>query len=158
MFSNDIVFYTVDILISISKMNNSVRRRGDSLDDIYIDYELQSIFERQFEIIGEAVKKIGEINNKASKDNKTIENNILLQYPDIPWNNIARMRDKVIHHYNAVDYDVLGQTFVAYLEELRETCEKYLINLGLPIENVKEINYDSNKITLKSKLINKIIK
>ncbi len=156
MFSDEIIFYSIDMLISISKMNNSVRKRGDSLDDIYNDYELQSLFERQFEIIGEAVKKIEEIKKNASKNNIEIDNYIIEQFPNIAWNNIARMRDKVIHHHNAVDYDILGQAYVVDLEGLRETCEKYLINYGLCIDDVKEITYNSDKNEIKPKLLNMI--
>ena len=49
---------------------------------------------RQLEIIGEATKNL-------SRD--TTE-----QYPQIPWKEIAGMRDKLIHVYFGVDIDKYG--------------------------------------------------
>lgn len=48
---------------------------------------LEKVFavSRAIEIIGEAVKRIPE----------TVRN----QYPDIPWRDMAGMRDKLIHNY-----------------------------------------------------------
>ncbi|MEW6558308.1 MAG: DUF86 domain-containing protein [Elusimicrobiota bacterium] len=46
---------------------------------------------RNIEIIGEAVKNIPL---SVQKDN-----------PDIPWREIARMRDKIVHHYFEIDLE-----------------------------------------------------
>jgi uncharacterized protein with HEPN domain len=48
---------------------------------------------RQLEIIGEATKRL-------SKETKE-------KYPDIPWKDIAGMRDKLIHDYFGVDIDAV---------------------------------------------------
>ncbi len=48
---------------------------------------------RQIEIIGEAVKKI------SSK--------LKEKYKTLPWNDIARMRDKLIHGYFGVDLEAV---------------------------------------------------
>jgi uncharacterized protein with HEPN domain len=32
------------------------------------------------------------------------------KYPDIPWRSIAGLRDKVIHGYIGVDYELLWET------------------------------------------------
>ena len=49
---------------------------------------------RSLEIIGEASKKIPE--------------NIKTKYPDIYWREMAGTRDKLIHHYFGIDYDIYG--------------------------------------------------
>jgi len=56
---------------------------------------------RQLEVIGEAVKHI----SKALRSSN----------PQIPWQDIAGMRDKLIHHYFGVDLD---QVWLAETEEL----------------------------------------
>lgn len=58
-----------------------------------IDSVIQRAFVRSPEIIGKASKQVDpELREK---------------YPDIPWTKMARMRDKVIHHYFGVEYDLV---------------------------------------------------
>lgn len=53
----------------------------------------QRAFVRSLEIIGEASKQV-DPESRA-------------KYPEIPWTKMARMRDKVIHHYFGVEYDLV---------------------------------------------------
>jgi len=57
------------------------------------DPVVQRAFVRSLEIIGEASKQI--------------DPDLRAKYPDIPWTKMARMRDKVIHHYFGVEYDLV---------------------------------------------------
>lgn len=57
---------------------------------------LQDAVVRNIEIIGEASKNLSE--------------GLRSQNPDIPWREIARMRDKVVHHYFKVDLQIVWQT------------------------------------------------
>jgi uncharacterized protein with HEPN domain len=60
---------------------------------------------RQIEILGEATKKISpEIKNKI---------------PDIPWKDIAGMRDKLIHDYMGVDIEAVWDTIEKDIPELK---------------------------------------
>lgn len=41
---------------------------------------------------------------------KLLPDTIRATYPDIPWRSIAGLRDKVIHGYIGVDYELLWET------------------------------------------------
>jgi len=69
---------------------------------------------RNFEIIGEATKKL-------SKEFR-------LNHNDIPWKDIAGMRDILIHDYFGVDIVAVWETILNYLPTLEEK-----INLILKI-------------------------
>ena len=57
------------------------------------DAKAQRAFARSIEIIGEAVKNIS--------------NDVVTAYKEVPWRNIAGMRDKLIHGYFSVDYEIV---------------------------------------------------
>lgn len=64
---------------------------------------------RGLEVIGEAVKNISEDFRKKNQD--------------IPWSEIAGMRDKLIHAYFGVDVSVVWMTVASDLPDLKEKIE-----------------------------------
>ncbi|MBU0570857.1 MAG: DUF86 domain-containing protein [Candidatus Omnitrophica bacterium] len=67
---------------------------------------------RQTEIIGEAAKKISsDMRNK---------------YPNIPWKDIAEMRDKLIHDYFGVDINAVWATTRKDIPALKAGVEQIL--------------------------------
>lgn len=73
---------------------------------------VQSAVIRQIEIIGEATKKVSD-KTKA-------------HYPDVPWRDIAGMRDKLIHGYFGVDIDAVWDTIQRDIPTLQQYVEKIL--------------------------------
>ena len=57
-------------------------------------------------VIGEAVK--------------TLPADLLARQPQVPWREIARLRDLLAHHYYRVDAQVIRRTIEAPMDELRK--------------------------------------
>lgn len=80
--------------------------------DFYKSTDLQDIFIRRIEVIGEAVKHL-------PKD-------FTEKHPEIPWKKIAGMRDMLIHHYFDVDYNLLWITASKIIPPFRKQVEEML--------------------------------
>ncbi len=87
-----------------------------------IDFEafsqnLEKVFavSRAMEIIGEAVKKIPD----------SVRN----QYPNIPWRDIAGMRDKLIHDYFNTDVKIIWKAVQDDVPQLKIMISRVLDNL-----------------------------
>lgn len=65
---------------------------------------LTRAFSRSLEIIGEAVKKIPE--------------ELKIKYPEIEWKDIAGMRDKLVHEYFGIDYELVWDVIKNEIDEL----------------------------------------
>lgn len=59
---------------------------------------------RSLEIIGEATKKLPD--------------DFRQSHTQIPWKQMARMRDKLIHQYFGVDYDLVWNVVINQIPEL----------------------------------------
>ena len=67
---------------------------------------------RQFEIMGEAVKRLSPETTG--------------RRPDIPWRQIAGMRDVLIHNYMGVDLEAVWRVTQDNLPKLRQAIEELL--------------------------------
>jgi uncharacterized protein with HEPN domain len=81
-------------------------------DHFMTDAMVQDAVIRNLEVIGEAVKGLSEELRTAN--------------PDIPWKQIAGMRDVLIHHYFGVKLETVWQVVVDHLPELRERVRQLL--------------------------------
>jgi uncharacterized protein with HEPN domain len=68
------------------------------------DEVLKRAFARSLEIIGEA--------------SKAVPDEIRIRYPQIEWRAMAGMRDKLIHHYFGVDYELVWDIAKNQVDEL----------------------------------------
>jgi len=75
-----------------------------SYEQFLEDKKTQDAVVRNLEIIGEAAKNISE----ELKD----------KYPKMPWRDLAGLRDKLIHHYFGVNFDVVWNIVKEELPEV----------------------------------------
>jgi uncharacterized protein with HEPN domain len=109
MLLDDKVFLK-HILDEIYFIENSVS--NVDLDEALKDEILKRAIVRSLEIIGEAAKNV-------TKDFK-------LKYPDVEWKRIGATRDKLIHHYFGIDYQVVKEIIIDNLPELKFQIEKII--------------------------------
>ena len=83
-----------------------------SFDDFAINDEKTLATIRSLEVIGEAAKHIPK--------------SIRKQYPDVPWEDMAGMRDKLIHDYFGVNLEVVWRTVKEDLPPLLKTIKNVL--------------------------------
>ena len=100
----DYRLYMNDILEAIKKIEEYVK--GMSFDDFTEDARTIDAVVRNFEIIGEAAKHIPSTIRK--------------KYPDIPWKEMAGMRDKLVHAYFGVNLKVVWETIKNRLPEVKQ--------------------------------------
>ena len=86
-------------------------------EDAFLETELiQDGVVRQIQVIGEAVKRLSRELREAN--------------PDIPWSDIAGMRDKLVHDYMGIDLEAVWETARTDIPSLRTKLEE----LALPEE------------------------
>lgn len=93
MIKDDLAYidHILDCIRKINEFSN-----GFSLNEFLTNELVQDAIIRNIEIIGEASKKIS--------------NETKHTYNDIPWKEIAVMRDKLVHDYLGVDVNVVWKT------------------------------------------------
>ncbi len=93
--------------------NYIIGRTGQlNLDDFLKDETLKRAFVRSIEIIGEAAKKVPE--------------DFRLQHSDINWRAMAGMRDKLVHDYFGIDYDLVWDVAINKIPELHQKISQLL--------------------------------
>lgn len=77
------------------------------------DIKTQDAVVRNLEIIGEATKNLSASTRKA--------------YPRVPWRELMGMRDKMIHHYFGINYEIVWTIAKKELADLFPQIKKILL-------------------------------
>lgn len=104
-YINDLVEACEDIL-SFTK--------GMSYSDFAGDKKTVNAVIRSLEVIGEATKKLPT----SFRDN----------YPDIPWRQMAGMRDKLIHEYFGIDKQMVWQAIEKHIPDILPLIKEITID------------------------------
>jgi uncharacterized protein with HEPN domain len=83
---------------------------GRTRDELDADRQLNLSLVRLLEIVGEAASRL-----------PTEER---IHYPDIPWPEIIGLRNRLIHGYDSVDFDILWQIVTHDLPPLIAALER----------------------------------
>jgi uncharacterized protein with HEPN domain len=86
------------------------RSAGLSHDDYVGDETLKRAFARSIEIIGEAAKQLPA--------------ELRRNYPNVNWKSIMGMRDRLIHGYFGVDYDIVWDVVVNKIPAPHQEAER----------------------------------
>ncbi|MFX1299191.1 MAG: DUF86 domain-containing protein [Promethearchaeota archaeon] len=101
-----------DILEAIKRIEKYIIKLD--YENFLKDSKTQDAVVRNFEIIGEAVKSL---------DAKFRE-----RYPKVPWKKIAGIKDKLIHHYFGVNFEIIWTIIEEELADLKVYVEEILQN------------------------------
>lgn len=106
----DPLVFLKHILESIEWIEKDVKNL--SKEDFLRNVPIQDAVIRRFEIIGEAIRNLPDDLKK--------------EYPSIPWQDIADMRNKLIHDYFGVDLELLWRVIKNDLPPFKKQVEEIL--------------------------------
>ncbi len=114
MKKRDVKVFLEDILESIEKIEEYTTDVDE--EEFYENTFVQDAVLRRLEIIGEAVKNIPD--------------DFRAKYPDIPWRQIAGMRDVLIHAYFGVNLRRVWKVIKEDVPELKLKILKILEDIN----------------------------
>jgi uncharacterized protein with HEPN domain len=77
------------------------RTLNDLINDDYFSHAVRSAIE----VIGEAANNVPE--------------SVKVEYPDLPWKEMAALRNRIIHGYFRIDYSIVWNVIVNDLPEVK---------------------------------------
>ncbi len=91
-------------------------------DSVYLNYEKfledetrKRAYTRSLEVIGEAIKNL--------------DMDFRQRFPQIDWKSYAGLRDKLIHHYFGVDYEIIWEVIKQELPEIQGEITRIILLL-----------------------------
>lgn len=105
------ILHMIDSMDQISEYTDQI-----SMAEFKENRLIQDAVVRNFEIVGEAAKKVSIQTKK--------------KFPHIPWKNMAGMRDKLIHNYMGVDLDAVWKTIEDIAPSMRKKLDEVVQSMG----------------------------
>ncbi|MGB9627712.1 MAG: DUF86 domain-containing protein [Thermodesulfobacteriota bacterium] len=102
--------FVKDILDCINKIEEFIGDMG--FDEFMEDDKTKSAVVRKLEIIGEATKNIPK--------------QLRQKYKELPWTDMAGMRDKIAHFYFGIDYVIVWKVIKERLPKIKPVIKRIL--------------------------------
>ncbi len=106
----NLILYLEDILQSMQRIEEYIFEK--TFDEFTDDYKTVDAVIRNFEIIGEAAKNVPIF----------IKN----EYPNVPWEEMYRLRNLMTHEYFGVDHEILWNIATTQLPQNQEDIQQIL--------------------------------
>jgi len=110
----DYALFLKDIVTAMDAIEKFVD--GIDFDRFQSDDLVSSAVIRKFEIIGEA--------------SKNIPDDVRSNYPQIPWKEMAGMRDRLIHFYIGVKYELVWHTIKDMIPNIKPQLQKAIEDIN----------------------------
>jgi len=117
MYDKEIVLNLLENMIDATQKILYRNRNIQSVDDYLKDDNSLMLLDSlcmQLIAIGEAVKKIDKESDKK----------LLKSYPQIPWREVAGMRDIISHHYFDLNAEVVFEVTTEHITNLQTTLKQ----------------------------------
>jgi uncharacterized protein with HEPN domain len=108
--SREFLDFIEDILDGMNKAEALLE--GVSYSRFETDFRINFAVVRALEIIGEAAKRLPD--------------DLRQRYPDIPWKGMAGMRDRIIHGYDNVDFQIVWEVIKRDIPQIKPKIELIL--------------------------------
>lgn len=105
---------TKKILLAIIKHCNIIEETKKHFGNDYKEFEEDNIYQNA---ILTPITQIGELVKRLPMEFRQ-------KYVEIPWRNIAGMRDIVVHNYETIDKLILWNVADKEIEKIKEFCIK----------------------------------
>jgi len=109
----DFKLFVADILDAMEAIEEFIK--GKDLKDLLEDEKTLSAVLWKLTLIGEAAKHIPQDLRK--------------RWPEIPWKEMAGMRDRIVHAYFGIDRQLLWETITVHIPRIKPALRTMLENL-----------------------------
>lgn len=108
--SGEFLDYIEDILDAMEKAE--ILLNETTFEQFEADFRINFAIVRALEIIGEATKRLPM--------------NVRENYPDIPWRNMAGMRDRIAHGYDSINLPIVWHVVKTDIPHLKPQIRQIL--------------------------------